>query len=41
MLASKIAGMTQSLIPAGTEYEVWAPDDAFDAAKIMMQARQD
>jgi hypothetical protein len=33
--------VTQDLIPAGAECEVWSPYDAIDAAKIMMRALQD
>ena len=40
MLSEQMADGTQNLIPPGTQCEVWSPYDAFDAAKIMMQALQ-
>jgi hypothetical protein len=41
MLLEQMLDVTQDLIPAGASCEVWSPYDAFDAAKIMMQALQD
>jgi hypothetical protein len=38
MLAEQMSETTPELIPAGTSCEVWSPYNAFDAAKIMMEA---
>jgi hypothetical protein len=40
ILSERMEDVVQDLIPSGANCEVWSPYDAFDAAKIMMQALQ-